>query len=179
MRRAFGNAVRQAIAAGANLIALDGSVHWQEPEKADLVRFHQKLGATARRNNAAVLVPKRSPISWKTYPVEQRHQEMFTNLFVNIVSGGALDYDFTFGPKVFRGEALDMVAACASPHWGAHMIPVIWAVKRGLKVTSATVTYKHPKTQRRAEEGAAFWAKKRRTQLIAVTEALERAWEKD
>lgn len=175
----FGNAVRQTIAVGASIIEPGGSVHWQEPEKWGYVRFHRKLGAIAKKRDAAILVPRRALSTWATYPREQKHQEIFTNMLVKIASGGRLDFDFTFGPKVFREEAISLVAECISPHWGAHMIPVVWAVKRGLRVTSATVTYKHPKAQRRAEEGVAFWAKKRRIQLVAVSEALEQAWEKD
>lgn len=175
----FGNAVRQAVTAGAEMIDQDGSVHWQEPEKHDLIRFHRKLGTIAKQRNAAILVPRRALSTWDTYPKEQKHQEIFTNMLVKIASGDRLDFDFTFGPKVFRGEALGLVAECDSPHWGAHMIPVVWAVKRGLAVTSAIVNYRHPKAQRRAEEGVAVWARKRRTQLVAVSEALEQAWGKD
>ncbi|MBI2055481.1 MAG: hypothetical protein HYT42_01170 [Candidatus Sungbacteria bacterium] len=67
----FGPAVRQAVAAGARTIKAEGSVHWQEPMKADLVRFHTELAEAAKEADAAILVPRRGNATWPTYPQEQ------------------------------------------------------------------------------------------------------------
>lgn len=172
----FGPAVRQAIAAGRDMVQADGFVCWQEPEKMNYVRLLHRLAAAGQRRDAAVVVPERTETSWKTYPVEQWHQERFTNLYLKIISGGRLAFDFTHGPKLFRAYAVNLVLEYDGKAWDAHMVPVVRAVKRGLRVISVPVGYQYPRVQRRAEEGSPFWCKKRLTQLQAVISALEQEW---
>lgn len=173
----FGPAVRQAVAAGGRIMHPDGSTHWQEPMKCDLVRFHPRLAEAAKAAGAAILVPRRDETCMaETYPREQYLQEHLTNLYVKIVSGGALSFDFTFGPKVFRRGALRLVREYDGKTWDAHMVPVVHAVKLEMPVKEYSVSYLHPEIQRRAEEGSPSWCKKRLEQLNVVTTTLEAAW---
>ena len=172
----FGPAVRQVVSAGQDMVPADGFVCWQEPEKMKYIPMVPRLVAAGRRRNAAIVVPKRTETSWKTYPIEQRHQERFINFYVRIISGGRLDFDLTHGPKLFRGIAVPLVLAYSGRAWDAHMVPVVRAVKRGMVVISVPVGYPYPPAQRRVEEGNEFYCRKRLEQINVDTSTIERAW---
>lgn len=172
----FGPAVRQAVMVGRDMVPPDGFVCWQEPEKVNYVGFLHRLVAAGRRQDAAIVVPKRTEVSWKTYPVEQRYQERFINAYIRIISGGKLAFDLTHGPKLFRVDATELVLQYNGGAWDAHMVPVARAVKLGMRVISVPVGYPYPLVQRRAEEGVEKWCRKRLVQVNTDITTVEQAW---
>ena len=84
-----GAAFREAAILASQIEGVTGEtwICWQEPEKTDMARHW----ASAVDTTASVVVPFRILANFKkTYPIEQFHSEVFSNMYMDAVAATAL-----------------------------------------------------------------------------------------
>jgi len=150
-----------------------------EPEKLGMVDFMLESAAQLRHEELDIVVPRRElGLFGSTYPLEQFHQERFTNLYLDAVAkphGFPEGLDWTFGPVLFRTPLARHWLQFDGALWDAQVVPYVRAVLHdGAKIGSHTVPYAHAKQMKREEEGSLWWAQKRYQQLHLWVNTLPR-----
>jgi hypothetical protein len=142
---------------------------WTEPEKTDLIRHIPRLIDPVLRDNADIIVPKRSAKSLASYPAFQVKSELEANAVFAEVTG--LELDVMFGPVVFADSQIRRFATCDPARYGAtdtdiQQIALIEAIAEGKTVESVEIDFFYPSVQRAEEEEAKdTMIPKRRQQL--------------
>mmetsp|Transcript_91118 Transcript_91118/g.272005 ORF Transcript_91118/g.272005 Transcript_91118/m.272005 type:complete len:152 (+) Transcript_91118:32-487(+) len=128
--------------------------------------------------------PARSEASWRTYPVEQVHEERFQNRLMDLNArrfGFVTDLDWSFGPFLFRAELLQDWLSYAGESYDAQWGPIIRAFRANssLVIGTPVVDYKHSEFMKLEEEGSWSYAMIRFKQLQDVVVAHQRVWEEE
>ena len=176
--KGFGYAVRQAICEGAKLAGPDGIVAWQEPEKIDMLRHYKVFVDPILKNEADMVIPRRTDFSLSTYPAEQVLSEKLLNHYAWLLSGKKLALDLGSGVRVFKTALAHFFEDYDGAIWDTLVIPVIRAVKANCRIESIGINYIHPRKQKEIEEGNTLWCEKRLTQLQHLIPLLKKEWGK-
>lgn len=141
-----------------------------EPEKLGMVVWMLKAARYLRTQDFDIVIPRRDLTHFSaTYPKEQYHQEMFTNLFIDSIAtqrGFPRGLDWTFGPVLLNARFAPLWLKYHGSLWDAQVVPYLRAVRwYGARIGSIVVPYEHPVQMRVEEEGKAQWAHKRYQQL--------------
>ena len=115
-----GGALRQGISIAITMVnPQSGVIAFLEPEKTDCIRLLRRLANPIKMGELDVVLPKRSPRSMRTLPVEQFYSENYLNRHVtNLAKEGGLSglddgIDWTFGPVLLHAVTLLLTHACA------------------------------------------------------------------
>jgi len=175
-----------------------------EPEKIHIVSDCVQLASLPiLKNEADIVVLKRNEETFLTYPKFQVQQEQKANKLYNAIlrAHGLLkdndpDLDFWFGQRFFSNKpqvrelfktiyqyrkdntALDKKIN-VEMYSNIQFFPIVEALRRGLRVKSVLVPYRHPQIQTSFEEGNPDFDTKRLTQRrTVVTELVHfiRSW---
>jgi len=131
-------------------------IQWLEPEKDDLIPFVPQIIEPIKQGKAKIVVPRRTPAAWESYPKFQRASERTANMAYKFATG--LDVDIFFGPVAFRCDMLPYFLNCNPTEFGAadnyiqHYAPV-FANRDFHRVASVEIDFRYPPGQREAEEG--------------------------
>lgn len=141
---------------------------WTE-EKVDLIRWIPQIVAPIERDEADIVIPARTDLSWASYPASQVKSEKAANAVYAEVTGNA--FDAMFGPVAYSSRVGNYFASCnPKERYGApdtyiqHVAP-LEAMTDGFKVVSVPVDFFYPPAQKAEEEAAlseAMIAKRRR-----------------
>lgn len=126
---------------------------WMEPEKAPLVPFLRQLSEPILRGQADIVVPARTPQGLASYPRVQAKYEEAGNASFELLTGKSLDV--WFGPRLMNTRGLQYFLdydGNRGDRWEAIFIPLLRAIKAGLRVESVSTDYHHPPEQTAAEE---------------------------
>lgn len=144
---------RKALRYAAKAAGEKGVVVWMEPEKAPLVPFLRQLAEPIFNGHADVIVPARTPHGFTSYPVVQAKYEHAGNASFELLTGK--DLDVWFGPRLMNIRGLQHFLdydGQRGDRWEAIFIPLLRAIKAGLRVESVSTYYRHPPEQTAAEE---------------------------
>ncbi len=164
-----------------------------EPEKVSMVADCLQIAAQPILNGEAdIVVPKRGPESFATYPEYQALQEQKSNALYNRIlrSRGLLkeeepDIDFWVGVRIFtnKPEVLQVFTEKEEfepidteldkkiridMYSNPLFYPVVKALYNGLRVKSVDVPYVHPAAQTELESGNKEFDRKRDTQRRTI-----------
>ena len=168
--KGMGAARRQAMTVAGEGAGPDGLVLWCEPEKYTIVPEIAKMEKVYGDTHADLVVPDRGPLD--SYPIEQQLAEPLGNLAFERITG--LKLDMWSGPRLMNQAALRHFLDYQGEYgdlWDCIFIPVLRAMKAGLKVVSAPINYVHPPEQTSAEETPEM-LKKRVIQLNNLVPAM-------
>lgn len=178
-----GSALREALSIATQLpeCTPETLLLWQEPEKDDMVRSWPAVAAHATESCSDVVVPSRREASWKeTYPIEQWHSEQYANHYMNLAArelgGFTLPLDWHFGPIAFRAKHAKLWLDSDGELWDAQCLPVVAAVKSGLKVSSVDVDFRASLAMKAEEEGDLNFVEKRLMQINFLDPKIKAAW---
>jgi hypothetical protein len=151
---------------------------WPEPEKWPLIKELPKLVTPILEGKADLVIPKRRSLD--SYPVSQRYEESFGNIFLKELIGEF--FDWWFGPRIgtrevfkqyfmkYRGKELLYENVHGDEilffdQWDSILCPGLHAFSDGKKLLSVDVDYTHPEGQTKAEEGDVGMTLLRKRQL--------------
>ena len=165
-------------------------VCWTEPEKISIINdCLPEATIPILTDEADIIIPKRDEQAFKTYPSQQAAYEQKANKLWNeilkkhsLLSEDAEDLDVWIGPRFIKNDKeilqlfLDKyefqkrdlkVDDIVEPElWpNALFLPIIAALKKGLRVKSVDVEYRHPTEQTQSEENNETFNRKRDIQL--------------
>lgn len=149
------------------------AVVWMEPEKEPLIRQLGLLCGPIVTGEADLVIPERTAEGYRSYPPLQATLERAGNAIFERVGGRPLD--LWFGPRAMNSTARQYFLAYAGEYgdeWEATFIPVLRAIKDGLRVLSFPVAYRHPPEQTAAENDVETGIVKRLQQLQILSTAL-------
>ena len=129
----------------------DHVVFWMEPEKYPMVPFIREICAPIYKGEADIVVPRRAD-ELSSYPKTQRLAEQCGNAIFEAVTGLALDV--WIGPRAINVKGLTHFAKYDGTYgdkWQSIFMPLLTAVKDGLRLTEVVVDYVHPSEQTEAE----------------------------
>lgn len=179
---------RQAIESASNQESAK-VVCWIEPEKVSMIDCLALASKPILEGQADMVIPKRDKDALATYPDYQIEYEVKANSLWNSIlkSQGLLDpksedLDAWFGPRIIKNDpellSLFMDKYEFTPRSGkinkilkpelwpnAIFLPVVAALKKGYRVASVTVPYKHPAEQTAQEQDSPEFNRKRQVQL--------------
>ena len=163
---------------------------WTEPEKVSLVgNCLPEAVRSLLDGRADIVVPKRDPEAWKTYPQYQAESERRLIRLWNAIlkEHGVLpkdteDLDVFFGPKFFRNDPdllkiflesyefkkrdLKLDELVEPGRWAnAIFFPIIKALAEGYRVMSVPVPYRNPAEQTNLEKDSNEFRRKRKVQF--------------
>ena len=175
--KGMGSSRRQAMSEAAKIAGDNGVVIWMEPEKHTFVSELHKVVKPIQSDEVDIVVPARKSLS--SYPPEQEHAERIGNLAFKYLFGRELDP--WFGPRAMNQKALGYFLAYQGEYgdkWDSIFIPVLRAMKDGLRVKSVEVDYVHPHEQTAEETGKIDFLLKWVEQLLNLIPALQHEAEK-
>lgn len=144
---------RQSLREAASLAGHDGVVVWMEPEKGPLAEFLRQLAEPIFNDHADIVIPARTPDGFASYPLVQNKYEDAGNASFELLTGK--DLDVWFGPRLMNAKGLQHFLdydGNRGDRWEAIFIPLLRAIKAGLRVESISADYWHPEEQTAAEE---------------------------
>lgn len=151
-----------------------GAHVWLEPEKSPLIPWIRQLCAPIFLDEADITVPARAESGFASYPAVQRYAEECGNAIFAQVSGQALD--MWFGPRAMNPRGVTKFLSYDGRYgdrWDAIFIPVLRAIREGLRVLSVPVEYQHPPEQTEVEaRDVDTGIRKRLEQLTSLAQAL-------
>lgn len=192
-----GVALREAATIARRLPGVTSSTYlcWQEAEKTDMVRHWTEILDDGKVD---VVVPFRNLESFReTYPIEQYHEEMFGNRYLDAIAarhlygpnsdppprsdfasdGGAPRLDWCFGPIGFRaGHAELWTEYRGGDSYDAQVVPLVHALRRGVRVSSREIEYRAPSEMQAQEEGDIPFIEKRLGQLNDLCPKVKASW---
>jgi hypothetical protein len=147
---------------------------WTEPEKTDIVRLIPEIMAPFNKGLCAVVIPRRTSRSLKSYPVFQVGSEMAANDEYAMSTG--LRCDIMFGPVAFVSSVKSYFEQVNPAKWGAadnyiqHYAPLLIHSK-GKNVDTVNVDFFYPSVQLAEEESELRdeMLKKRQVQFDELT----------
>lgn len=168
----MGASRRQAIRAGLDSEA--DIVVWLEPEKHTLVPLLKSV-INQMQDGFDLIVPCRHGL--ETYPQYQELSELRANREIGFITGRP-ELDLMFGPRVmgrtYAKISAEYTGAPGNDNWEILFVPVLSAIKRGLKIGSQIVEYDHPHEQKELEDTEAMRAKRDKQRLdITTTMSIE------
>lgn len=149
----MGSGRRKVLELAAQTAGEDGVVVWMEPEKAPLVSFLRQLAEPIFDGHADIVIPARTLEGFASYPVVQAKYEHAGNESFKLLAGK--DLDVWFGPRLMNAKGLHHFRRYdggRGDRWEAIFIPLLRAIKAGLRVESVSADYRHPSEQTTAEE---------------------------
>lgn len=188
----MGKGRRQALAEAGNLNK--EIVCWIEPEKYPFLQTSFTYCAwQVYDHDADILVPRRQD-ELKSYPLQQRLEELTGNLTVMellrgylIKNGLSVDesekrvpyLDQWIGPRIMNRKGLEYflnyngkIGDAVHDRWESIFVPLWQAMLDGkLKVRGTAVDYVHPKEQTELESSSPEYSLKRIQQLNAIVDA--------
>lgn len=147
---------------------------WLEPEKYTVVHLLEPCIELVANGSYDILIPRRENLD--SYPDYQHWSELRANWeFANIT--GAYNLDLMSGLRVLNRRAAKLFASYvgetpARDQWEIIFIPVLQALRCGMKVGSYTVPYVHPPEQTARESGDAAMDRKRDEQRVNLVAAM-------
>ncbi len=129
---------------------------WVEPEKADIVRHIPALIAPIEFGVAYIVLPKRTEVSFASYPAAQAASERAANAVFAEVTGK--EFDVMVGPVMFHEKLLRPFSYCDPKMlFGVadtyiQQIALMEAMSRDIGVASVPVDFFYPAAQRHEEE---------------------------
>ncbi len=169
----YGSGRKEAISAGfdtdKHVVAII------EPEKFSFVKNIAASAKPILDGKADIVIPKR--LSLKSYPVMQQHSESFVNIIWKKLTG--LDLDIMFGPQMISHDACKFYTSYDGKYgdkWDALIIPIIKAIKDGMRCISSDVDFEYPTEQKDFEDAHFMFAMKRLEQAYNIGTAIEKCW---
>lgn len=137
----------------ASVVGSVDVIVWMEPEKYTLVPYLDAICEPIVANDADIVIPRRAD-DLASYPKLQRLAEQTGNAVFERVTG--LNLDVWIGPRAIgRGAALrhflDYSGAGYGDKWHSIFMPLLTAIKAGLRLAEVVVDYQHPAEQTAAE----------------------------
>lgn len=170
----MGSGRRQVLKYVKNLAASDDTIVWMEPEKTPLVQFLQDVASPILSGTADITVPGRTREGLASYPTVQTAYEQCGNASFALLTGYNLD--MWFGPRAMNHVGVEEFLAYAGEYgdrWDSIFIPVVRALRRGLRVCPVMTGYCHPPEQTEAEsKDLRLGLSKRLDQLHSLVTAL-------
>ena len=158
---------RQAIREGAKLAGPGGTVIWMEPEKYPLIPFLTEIIEPISVGEADLVVAGRKSLD--SLPGIQQQTEWVGNQFFKFLTGN--EWDIFFGPRAFLSELSPFFLEYKGEYgdkWESIFIPILRAMKKGVRVREVRVDYIHPRKQTLHEKKNPFFDKKRVYQLYKI-----------
>ena len=175
----MGTGRRMAIKKALQLCQGNNIIVWSEPEKYPLIKDICKIIEPIIHKKTDIVIPRRKD-NLASYPEMQMHAELYGNRGFQLLTGYA--YDMWFGPRVFDtktaayflsydGKSSDGTKDYGD-RWDSIFIPVLRAIKVGLRITEVTIDYQQPQEQTAGEDNYEFY-EKRLLQLNTLLEAIK------
>lgn len=167
-----------------------------EPEKISLLNFLPQITRPLFKDEVDIIVPKREESFFKsTYPSYMHESEIEANKLYNeaLRSQGLLslkneDLDMFFGPRIFINnkqvislfmkrfvinyEKLMHSSEYLDPEEYSNTLffPIVFALKKKLRIKSLTIPFEYPKIQKENEEKMAneLFIEKRKAQRLSI-----------
>ena len=174
----MGASRRQCLALGLAEAGESGVMAWFEPEKVAMIPCLEGCIAMVRHGYDIV-------VTWRNrlfadYPPYQALSEARANQEMAEVTG--LNLDLMSGPRIMSRRGAELLASYTgqsrvdpnvlyNDDWGIIFVPILWALKDGLKVGSCPVEYVHPQIQTALESRMPAMDRRRdvqRTELVAA-----------
>ena len=191
---------RGAFEAGAETLLC-----WQEAEKTNQLSHWRKVMvalAAATDDGADVVVPRRTQQCFMdSYPIEQYHSETYGNLYLDTVMKDAIRgsdnddmqlpiantstprgislIDWHFGPFAFRAKHIKLWSTYKGNSYDAQLVPIVHAIRRGLRVVSVDVDFVLDGRMREQEENNVDFIEKRLNQLNDLDPKVKASWTDD
>lgn len=169
----MGPSRRQALSEASEIAGNNGVTIWMEPEKHTFVREITNTTLPILNGEADLVLPARKSLD--SYPPEQEHAERIGNLAFKYLFGR--EFDPWFGPRVISKRTLKYFLNYQGEYgdkWDSIFIPVLRAMKDGLRVKSVEVDYIHPYEQTAEETGRVDFLLKWVEQLLNLVPALQK-----
>ena len=154
-----GHSIRFGISHALSLSA-GAIIGFQEPEKVDMIQYYNRIIQQHEENPTWVCVPKRSPRSWSSYPIEQQHSEQFANSLLKARS--SIDIDWFFGPILFTSDLAHHWIEYDGDMWDAQVVPLLSCIPH---IRESTVDFQYPTEQKQDEQYNSSYIEKRYYQL--------------
>jgi hypothetical protein len=178
-----GAALREALLIATKLpqCTPEALLCWQEPEKDDMVRCWPRVAAHSSEAGSDVVVPAREDSAWKaSYPIEQWHSENYANHYMNTAArelgGWEAPLDWHFGPLAFQVQHASLWLRSEGELWDAQCLPLVEAIKAGLRVTTVEVDFRASLEMKAEEEGDLGFVEKRLMQINYLDPKIKAAW---
>lgn len=139
----------------------------------------------SKAKDADIIVPFRDQeLFQKTYPIEQYHSESYANLLLDCAAKAlapkeaaiSLPLDWHFGPFCFLEKHLDNWTSHTGDMWDAQVCPIVYSVRKGLRVRTVPVPFVAPTIMKEMEEGNLEFVEKRLMQINFLDPKVKAAW---
>lgn len=190
---------------GAFEIGSETLLCWQEAEKTNQISHWRNVLdalAEATGDGADVVVPRRTQQCFMdSYPIEQYHSETYGNLYLDTVMKDAIQgsdnddmklpvanvptprgislIDWHFGPFAFRAKHIKLWSTYTGNSYDAQLVPIVHAIRRGLRVVSVDVDFVLDERMREQEENNVDFIEKRLNQLNDLDPKVKASWTDD
>lgn len=148
-----------------------------EPEKISLIDFIPQLISPIETGEAELVIPRRKSLS--SYPSFQQNTEEKLNKKWFYITH--TNFDISFGPRVLNSKSAFFFlnyTGIYGDRWESIFLPVIDAIKAGIKIKEVEINYIHPRIQTEYEEGNKTFDQKRLDQLNSLTKSISTYWNK-
>ena len=186
---------------GAFEVGSETLLCWQEAEKTNQIS-HWRNVLDALAAEYEVVVPRRTQKCFMdSYPIEQYHSETYGNLYLNTVMKDAIRgsdnddmkvpvansptprgmslIDWHFGPFAFRAKHIKLWSTYKGNSYDTQLVPIVHAIRRGLRVVSVDVDFVLDERMREQEENNVDFIEKRLNQLNDLDPKVKASWTDD
>ena len=156
----------------------------------------------ATDDGADVVVPRRTQQCFMgSYPIEQYHSETYGNLYLDTAMKDAIQgsdndgmklpvanaptrrgislIDWHFGPFGFRAKHIKLWSTYKGNSYDSQLVPIVHAIRRGLRVVSVDVDFVLDERMREQEENNVAFIEKRLNQLNDLDPKVKASWTDD
>ena len=168
--KGMGTSRRQSIKTGFDIGG--DVVAWIEPEKYPVIPLLLPLFKMIQTESAQIIIPKRK--SLEGYPPYQMMSENRLNQELGLITNNK-DLDLCFGPRIFNkagGEYFLNYKGERGDNWESIFIPILRALRDGVKITSEVINYVHPPEQTAVEIDSLEMNRKRDFQREVLVNAM-------
>ncbi len=161
---------RQALRLAAEAAGVGGVAFWMEPERYPLMPFIGQICQPIINGEADLVIVGRKSLA--SYPKAQQMCEVVGNFNFQLLTGKP--WDVYFGPRAFRSDAVRVFLGYQGEYgdkWDSIFVPVMRAMKEGLRVVEVRVDFIYPPEQKELEDKDPTFMAKRIYGLYLLTRA--------
>ena len=186
---------------GAFEVGSETLLCWQEAEKTNQISHWRNVLDTLAAEYEVVVPRRTQQCFMDSYPIEQYHSETYGNLYLDTVMKDAIRgsdnddmqlpiantptprgislIDWHFGPFAFRAKHIKLWSTYKGNSYEAQLVPIVHAIRRGLRVVSIDVDFVLDERMREQEENNVDFIEKRLNQLNDLDPKVKASWTDD